>query len=191
MTSTLSLQRILQKVYDPDNDALRLSGAGLCPAWTEYTPSLEATVTDPTLGASGGVTGWYRQIGTDVKGFARLVFAGAGANPGEGQYGITVPVPPKAFPGSGIELIRSVGTGYLTELETGFAAVNVTICAAALFDVSVVSVGVSDAHLTLLKTGDTVAGAVYVADDNPHVWGGGEDGDSILIDFSYEAAEAA
>lgn len=78
-------------VVGPIN-ALNTAVVGLNGAGTAYTPTLNATTTNPTLGTGNSVTGRYVQVGDLVFAHAEIIFGSSGTNAGSGQYSISLPV---------------------------------------------------------------------------------------------------
>jgi hypothetical protein len=69
-----------------------------------YTPTLQATTTNPTLGTGAVAAGHWWRSGHWIEGFARFEF-GTSMNAGSGTYYISVPFQPD------ITLMGSSGTG--------------------------------------------------------------------------------
>lgn len=67
----------------------RYAGSG---RFIDYTPALEASVTNPTLGSNSSVGGRYVRIGNWVYATGDIRFGTAGAAAGSGTYFITLPV---------------------------------------------------------------------------------------------------
>ena len=61
--------------------------------WTSYTPTLTASVTNPTLGTGSTQYGLYTQIGDLVIGTAYIAFGSSGTAGGSGTYRVSAPVP--------------------------------------------------------------------------------------------------
>ena len=68
------------------------SSVGNLGAWTAYTPTLTASVTNPTLGILGSATGHYAQIGKIVIARWKIVVGHTTQNPGSGSYYVNLPV---------------------------------------------------------------------------------------------------
>jgi hypothetical protein len=69
-----------------------------------YTPTLQATTTNPTLGSGSTAAGRWWRSGHWIEGFARFEF-GTSMNAGSGTYYISVPFPPD------VALMGSSSTG--------------------------------------------------------------------------------
>lgn len=57
--------------------------------WQDYTPSLTASTTDPTL--NGTAAGRYCKMGRTVIGWALIQFGSSGINAGSGSYRVSLP----------------------------------------------------------------------------------------------------
>lgn len=60
--------------------------------WLSYTPTLTATVTNPTLGTGSVVSGRYKLIGDICFAFVSIRFGTSGVAAGTGSYLISLPV---------------------------------------------------------------------------------------------------
>lgn len=60
--------------------------------YSNHSPVLTASVTNPTLGAGALANGRYRQIGKLVHYYGRIHFGSSGANAGSGVYRISLPI---------------------------------------------------------------------------------------------------
>lgn len=60
-------------------------------AWRSWTPTLTASVTNPTLGTGSSTEGFYIKIGRTVIAQFAIVFGSSGVNPGSGSYRIELP----------------------------------------------------------------------------------------------------
>lgn len=69
-------------------------------AWTDYTPTVTASTTSPTLSTNSSHVyyGRYKQNGKEVKCQFAIRFGTTGRNAGAGQYFIALPVPAKTTP---------------------------------------------------------------------------------------------
>ena len=76
-------------------------------AWTAYTPTLTASVTNPTLGTLGTATGHYAQIGKTVIARWRIYVGHTTQGAGSGLYYVALPV--AASTG---QVGRPVGNGF-------------------------------------------------------------------------------
>lgn len=64
-----------------------------------YVPLLTATTTNPVLGATGAITGFYYKIFDQIYSWGEFKYNGAGSNKGAGTYIITLPFKAKtSFP---------------------------------------------------------------------------------------------
>jgi hypothetical protein len=70
---------------------LRIGGTAIG-TWTSYTPTLTASVTNPTLGTGGSTYGLYTQINDLVVGTAYVAFGSSGASGGSGTLRVSAPV---------------------------------------------------------------------------------------------------
>lgn len=77
------------------NDKLSTTAGQIGGAWIAYTPTLTASTTNPNVGASGTVEGYYQQVGKTVNFRGNIVFSGAGLTAGSGTYTVALPVTPK------------------------------------------------------------------------------------------------
>lgn len=88
-----------------------------------YVPQFTASSTNPALGTSPSVLGWYMRQGNKVDWQASITFGSSGATAGSGNYHITLPFPPSTAynvpSGPGI-----VGQGLITKSGDGIAASN-------------------------------------------------------------------
>lgn len=140
------------------------SGSASSPTWTAYTPTLGATVSNPTLGA-GSAVGRYTQNGKIVHCMLDIVF-GVGMAAGSGVYVILLPVtisssvPNNAVLGSG-RLYDSSST--VSALTCGF----------------IFSADHTRVQMIVNGTGTTVTNAV------PWTWAAN---DEIRLILTYEAA---
>lgn len=74
------------------NTHLRDNLKAIGDAWTAYTPTLQGSTTNPTLGTGSVATMRYLQAGKDVRGYFNITFGTAGAAAGSGTYSVTLPV---------------------------------------------------------------------------------------------------
>lgn len=63
-------------------------------AWTSYTPVLTGSVTNPNIGTTGTVTGFYQKINRTVYFRILVTFGGTGISIGSGVYLFTLPSTP-------------------------------------------------------------------------------------------------
>lgn len=61
-------------------------------AYSDYTPALTASGSNPTMGSGASATGRYVQIGKLVHFYANVAFGSSGAAAGSGDYRISLPV---------------------------------------------------------------------------------------------------
>ena len=149
-------------------------------AYTAYTPTLTATVTNPTLGSGSSAVGYYKRVGRWVDGYAVITFGSSGTNAGSGYYGLLLPVQPV----DRIQPMRGVGFAYDDSDQFRF------VTAAA----SVIPVlwAASTRKLVLLRT--NAAGEGFANGNNPigasvpFAWGAN---DQLAVPFAYEAAAAS
>jgi hypothetical protein len=62
------------------------------PSAVAFTPTLTASVTDPTLGTGGTITGRYIKLGKLVMCWVEINFGTSGTNAGSGTYRVSLPV---------------------------------------------------------------------------------------------------
>lgn len=73
-----------------DSTGLKITGAGS--AWTAYTPTLQGTTTNPSVG-NGSLLGAYSQVGKTVN-FSVALITGSTTTRGSGRWTFTLPVTP-------------------------------------------------------------------------------------------------
>ena len=61
-------------------------------AWVDYTPTLTASTTNPTLGTGSSATGRYGQINKIICGQGQINFGTAGVVAGSGFYFVSLPI---------------------------------------------------------------------------------------------------
>ena len=145
-------------------------------AYTSYTPTLTASTTSPTLGTGSSATGYYRQIGRMVHGYASIVWGSSGTAAGSGHYGLLLPVAPA-------NRDQAIGIGYMLDYDdqlrfvVASAAVSVDLWPAATKKAVIVVTNTAGSGFV---TGDNPVGAA-----TPWAWSAN---DKILLNFSYEAS---
>lgn len=77
--------------------------AGEGPAWASYSPALTAATSNPVVGGTGSVVGFYQMTGKTVR-FRVEITMGSGSTYGSGQYRVSIPFPAAA---SGLQYVRS------------------------------------------------------------------------------------
>jgi hypothetical protein len=102
-------------------------------ALQSYTPAITAVTTNPVLGATGVITGYFYEIFDQIYSWGEFKFNGAGSNKGAGTYRITLPFKAKSvfaangssgrgpIIGSGLAYRASVGSDrqpIVVQLET-------------------------------------------------------------------------
>ena len=115
---------VLGSVFDRDNNALRVSGSGLIPAYTSFAPTLTSSGGDLVLGSDATTTGYYGQVGKRVFGYGSIM-VGTAANGlvvGTGSYGVLLPVEP-------VNRTQPVGTGYIADASDSSGRVVLTAMA--------------------------------------------------------------
>ena len=149
-------------------------------AYTAYTPTLTATVTNPTLGSGSSAVGYYKRVGRWVDGYAVITFGSSGVAAGSGYYGLLLPVQPV----DRIQPMRGVGFAYDDSDQYRFvvatAAVIPVLWAAStskavLLQSNVATEGFANGH-------NPIGAAV------PFAWSAN---DQLAITFEYEAAAAS
>lgn len=111
------------KAYDDSAGTIALTAAGggggggssLGPtAWTNYTPTLTATTTAPTLGTGGFVKGRYRFNGPCIEGLI-WIYTGTGS-PGAGNGIYYLSLPPgcthNVDPATGMQVVGAAGANF-------------------------------------------------------------------------------
>lgn len=108
------------------------------PSYSAYTPTLTASVANPTLGSGSSATSWYIQIGDLVHYYGAIAFGTAGVAAGTGTYRVSLPVNSAARIGSdrlGVSLNYDSSTGNVAQavcqLSGGVATYFVQTYAAA------------------------------------------------------------
>jgi hypothetical protein len=147
-------------------DALESGEGSLGPtAWQSYTPALEGSVTNPTLGTGAVQTGKYRTNGSFIEGVAEIAFGSSGTNAGSGLYLITLP-PGVTLPAT--PEYRPYGTGII------YVDSNIYVITAARHDATRLRLYVNSPHVLVSHTSPINA-----------LWG---TGDTINIEFAGEIA---
>jgi hypothetical protein len=82
--------------------------------WVEYTPQLLGSVTNPTIGTNGYVSGRWRRVGDSVEIQATASRGTSGGSNGSGEYYITLPQGMVADL-TKLSGIDNVGTGYVLD----------------------------------------------------------------------------
>jgi hypothetical protein len=131
-------------------------------AWETWTPSLTASITNPTLGTGSTAAGRYGRINKTVFGNCRLFFGSSGTSAGSGFYFVSLPITAQA---SGV----LAGSGYVYDSSTGLVR-QVSI---ALDTTSRISLYLDNAT------------NYAVSSTNPFTWAAS---DQIQFIFEYEAA---
>lgn len=147
-----------QTVHTDGTGVAAALSAGL--VWQDWTPSLTALTTNPTLGTGSTAAGRFLRVGSLVVAEARISFGTSGTNAGSGAYRVSLPV--DAARGT------VLGSGVLTDSSTG----NIRVCAVqrATLNVSAARLWVTDAEVT---------------NNAPWAWAAS---DTITVNFMFEAA---
>jgi len=74
-------------------DVLTAADMNAIGTWSTYTPSLTASITNPSLGTGFSASGHYAQIQDIVHVMVFIVF-GSGASAGNGDYRVSLPITP-------------------------------------------------------------------------------------------------
>ncbi len=149
-------------------------------AYTSYTPTLTATVTNPTLGTGSSAVGYYKRVGRWVDGYAVITFGTSGTNAGSGYYGLLLPVQPV----DRVQPMRGVGFAYDDSDQYRFVTAAAAVIPALW--------AASTSKLVLLRT--NAAGEGFANGNNPigatvpFAWGAS---DQLAVPFAYEAAAAS
>lgn len=92
-------------------------------AWRSWTPTLTASVTNPTLGTGSAAEGFYMKIGRTVIAQFAILFGSSGVNAGSGVYRIDLPVvATQRFTGIGW---HNVGDVRLVDFGSGEARASI------------------------------------------------------------------
>lgn len=141
-------------------------GAGVAAAlsaglvWEDWTPTLTALTTNPTLGTGSTANGRFMRVGGLVVAEARIAFGTSGTAAGSGGYRVSLPVDAARA--------TALGSGFLSDSSTG----NIRVC-------SVVRAALNVSAARLLVTDAEVTNAA------PWAWAAS---DTITVNFMYEAA---
>lgn len=103
-------------ILDTAADRLVLGhvGAGAAAEWDDWTPYLDASTTDPTLGSGSSVAGRFvEQADGTVHGWGLIAFGTSGVAAGSGNYMPRFPVAPASGAG-----VHPVGTATLNDANT-------------------------------------------------------------------------
>ncbi|MFA5052984.1 MAG: hypothetical protein WC565_02930 [Parcubacteria group bacterium] len=134
------------------------------PTYASYTPALTASVTNPTLGDGAFVAGRRVVIGKHVNGSATITFGTTGADPGSGNYYVSLPV---TGVGTGAA-IAIVGHGWLFDSSTSTS--------------KLVECYYASVNRVVLRIDSATSPVTHA---NPWTWAVS---DRIWLSFSYEAA---
>jgi len=94
-----------------------------------YTPLLTAVTTNPVLGSTGTITGFYYSIFDQIYTWGEFKFNGTGSNKGAGTYIVTLPFkaktvfPPSGFSGEGPIL----GSGMTYQVSSAVGRQPITV----------------------------------------------------------------
>lgn len=139
------------------------SGGG---TYADWTPTLTATTTNPTLGSGSEATGRYTTVGNMVHATARIGFGTSGVNAGSGTYIVSLP----------------------TAMRTPVANEYGIIGTGMIYDSS----GTTSRHVVVLRYNDTSviiradgAATNSVSNSSPWTWAAS---DSISLNLAYEKA---
>lgn len=145
------------------------TGAFSIVSWTNYTPTLFGSVTNPTIG-NGTISGRYAYVGATIFGEIRIIAGTSGFNRGSGTYSVSLPA-------TGIfENYQPVGQVVMRDEGPG-----ITYFGTAIFNNN------NGARIELFmhsQSATFVEGAAVTA-DTPFLLSGN---DKILIQFTYESA---
>lgn len=133
-------------------------------AWTNYTPVLTASSSNPNLGSTGSITGRYTRAGSTCMAVVKAQFGGTGISGGTGFYRVTLPLTQGA---SALGLL--LGYGYVED-----QGVNT---------VQVQAIAQQTSNATQFKM--TYDGNLEVSQAQPFVGGWGS-GDGFTIFLNYE-----
>lgn len=137
-------------------------------AWTDYTPALTGSTSNPVLGASSTAVGRFQKVGRTVNGWLKIKFGTSGTSFGSGNYQVSLPVA-AATVAAGVTIIQ--GSGYLFDNSAN----------TPFFIVPYQDNAFSSSVLQLIYTNATVT----VTPTNPFTWA---NTDEVVIQFRYEAA---
>ena len=161
---------------DPGSDGLS-AGSVLTPgpygfientAWTDYTPVLTASVTNPTMGTGSLAEGRYMRLGRLIVGTATIKFGTTGMLAGSGTFRVSLPVLPR----TPLVPDRTVARGFLRDIS---AAANISRYPAVGYVIS------GQQYFEMAEG----YGRSLVTAGAPFVWAAG---DEFQFDFMYEAA---
>jgi len=150
----------LQYLFDAVT-ALQAAGLGNG-AYTAFTPALQASTTNPSLGTGADRVGRFVQIGEFVQGWASITFGPSGVSAGSGTYRVTLPVA-----ASSTSRVRVVGEGRIIDSSAGTS------------QLVAVEIPASQTAYVELRLPADVTNAV------PWTWAAN---DVISVAFAYEAA---
>lgn len=126
----------------------------------EYTPTLTASTTDPNVGSTGSIVGWFHRAGPLVHVWVRVLFDGSGVDPGSGIFIVSLPV-------AADTTIHNVGVGGATGSAVGSGVIRDDGTA-----------GNSSTVVPTLRTASAVmfkgAGFASVTHDSPFTWAAGD-----------------
>lgn len=131
-------------------------------AWETWTPTLTASVTNPTLGTGSVQAGRYGRIQKTVFGHIVIAFGTAGFNQGSGFYFVNLPITAQ-------NAVATIGSGWILDASTSLVR-----------HVILYSDTVNRAAMWIDNTTNFA-----VAATNPWTWAAN---DQIRVDFQYEAA---
>lgn len=134
------------------------------PAWTPYTPTLTASVSNPVLG-NGTSVGAYKRSGREIV-FRAEIAMGSTTTYGSGQYKVSVPVPAKT---TQIQYVNC----QLTDISSGLHWFGFADIAAGTVAALVTYIGTADGSYRTISQNQPIS---WANGDKLNVWG------------SYEAA---
>lgn len=130
--------------------------------WETWTPTLTASVTNPTLGTGAVQAGRYGRIQKTVYGHAVIAFGTAGVAAGSGFYFLNLPVTAQ-------NAVATIGSGWILDTSTSLVR-----------HVILYSDTVNRAAMWIDNSTNFAVSAT-----NPWTWAAS---DQIRVDFEYEAA---
>lgn len=149
----------------------------ISPEWTDWTPSIDAVTTDPTLGTGSAAAGRYLHFGYRCVGWGTIKFGTADTDAGSGRYTFPLPVAPKTN-----ALTIPVGTGYATDADAPTAVTPYITALAIEPSINTTQPIMIVSQLDFLDASNPVGAATPFAPGA---------GDSFAFQFDYETAASS
>lgn len=122
--------------------------------WRAFTPLLESTGTDPTMGTGAGQEGRWIRVGNLVVYTFNITF-GTGGGGGTGTYQLVTPVPWHGFYSN---TIWNLGTVTMQDVSTGDLWTGI------------VRIGTASNYLTIMTTSGTTGSSANMTPTFPFTW---------------------